>query len=152
MVGPQSQMASELNGSAGAAAWDHEKLNQLRLYLKDESPTDGFVEVLAGDTFPHHGSLVPGGGNSIGFEEMKIIEMLEYLKSVAAGRNHRPDFEDALAVANVQSAMIRSWENGTWEDVTPIDWRGGDFGNDPADDGPGHRSLAARTANRDRRH
>ena len=38
IFGPQSQMAFELNGSKGAISWDHEKLNQLRLYLPEEQP------------------------------------------------------------------------------------------------------------------
>jgi predicted dehydrogenase len=98
IFGPQSSMAFELNGSAGAASWDHEKLNQLRLYLAEEQPTDGFIEVLSGDAFPHQGSIVPGGGNSIGYEDLKLIEALEYLKSVAAGHPHHPGFDDPVVV------------------------------------------------------
>ena len=120
IFGPQSSMAFELNGSRGAASWDHEKLNQLRLYLPEEQPTDGFIEVLAGDAFPHQGNIVPGGGNSLGYEDMKIIEALEFLKSVAAGKEHRPNFGDALAVASVAAAMVRSWESERWEDVVSL--------------------------------
>ena len=97
IVGPQSSMAFELNGSKGAAAWDHEKLNQLRLYLPEEQPTDGFIEVLAGDAFPNQGNIVPGGGNSLGYEDLKLIEALAFLRSVAAGRPHSPGFTEALA-------------------------------------------------------
>ncbi len=120
IFGPQSSMAYELNGSKGAAAWDHEKLNQLQLYLPEEQPVDGFIEVLAGDAFPHQGNIVPGGGNSLGYEDLKIIEALEFLKSVVAGRRHRPDFDDALAVASVAAAMVRSWESERWEDVVSL--------------------------------
>lgn len=120
IFGPQSQMAFELNGSKGAASWDHEKLNQLLLYLPEEMPTDGFIEVLSGDAFPHHGGFVPGGGNSIGYDDLKVIEALEFLKSARAGRRHSPDFADALAVAEVQSAMARSWESRQWEPVTSM--------------------------------
>jgi predicted dehydrogenase len=120
IFGPQSSMAFELNGSKGAASWDHERLNQLRLYLPEEQPTDGFIEVLAGDAYPNQGNIVPGGGNSLGYEDMKLIEALEFLRSVAAGRRHRPDFADALANASVAAAMIRSWSSQRWEDVTSL--------------------------------
>ena len=120
IFGPQSQMAFELNGSKGAASWDHEKLNQLRLYLPEEQPTDGYIEVLGGDAFPHQGNFVPGGGNSIGYENLKMIEAYEYLQSVVAGRRHRPDFTDALANASVAAAMVRSWETERWEDVVDL--------------------------------
>ncbi len=120
IFGPQSQMAFELNGSKGAAAWDHEMLNRLRLYLPEEQPEDGYIDVLAGDAFPNQGKIVPGGGNSLGYEDLKVIEALEYLRSVSSGRPHRPGFEDALANASVAAAMIRSWESGGWEDVVSL--------------------------------
>lgn len=120
IFGPQSSMAFELNGSKGAASWDHEKINQLMLYLAEEQPNDGFIEVLAGDAFPHQGNIVPGGGNSIGYEDMKIFESLEFLKSVVAGRPHHPGFDDALAVASVLAAMSKSWESEQWENIVSL--------------------------------
>lgn len=120
IFGPQSSMAFELNGSKGAASWDHEKLNQLRLYLPEEQPNDGFIEVLAGDAFPHQGNIVPGGGNSIGYEDMKVIEALEFCKAVRDGGPFDPGFEEALATASVAAAMARSWNSGTWETVTSL--------------------------------
>lgn len=120
IFGPQSSMAYELNGSKGAASWDHETLNQMKLYLPEETPVDGYIEVLAGDTFPHHGNFVPGGGNSLGYEDLKVIEALEFLKSVAAGTQGSPGFADALAVAEVSATMIRSFESERWEDVTSM--------------------------------
>ncbi len=120
IFGPQSSMAFELNGSRGAASWDHEKLNQLQLFLPEEQPTDGYIEVLSGDAYPHHGSFVPGGGNSIGYEDMKTIEALEYIKNVAAGLPNEPDFGDALANASVAAAMVRSWESEKWEEVVSL--------------------------------
>ena len=120
IFGPQSSMAFELNGSKGAASWDHERMNQLQLYLPEEQPTDGFIEVLAGDAFPNQAGIVPGGGNSLGYEDMKLIEALEFLRSVEAGRRHRPDFGDAVENASVAAAMIRSWSSERWEDVVSL--------------------------------
>jgi predicted dehydrogenase len=120
IFGPQSSMAFELNGSKGAASWDHEKLNQLQLYLPEEQPTDGFLEVLAGDAFRNQGNIVPGAGNSLGYEDLKLIEAFEFLSSVAAGRAHSPGFGDALANASVAAAMVRSWASERWEDVVSL--------------------------------
>ncbi len=120
IFGPQSQMSFEMNGSKGAAYWDHEKLTQLSLYRPAEQPTDGFVEVLSGDSYKHHGNFVPGGGNSIGYEDLKTIEALEFITAVAEGRPNKPDFGDALAAASVAAAMVRSWESEMWEDVVSL--------------------------------
>lgn len=121
IFGPQSSMAFELNGSKGAASWDHEKLNQLRLYLPEEQPVDGYIEVLAGDEFPHQGAIVPGGGNSLGYEDLKIIEAYEFLRAVARGEPHDPGFAAALANASVAATMVRSWESESWEDVVSLE-------------------------------
>ena len=120
IFGPQSQMAYELNGSRGAASWDHEKLNQLLLYLPEEQPTDGFIEVLSGGDFFHQNNIVPGGGNSIGYEDLKVIEALEFLKAVLGERPSDPSFDAALQVANVMDAMARSWDSERWEDVVDL--------------------------------
>jgi len=120
IFGPQSSMAFELNGSRGAASWDHEKLNQLQLYLPEEQPNDGFLEVLAGDAFRNQGNIVPGAGNSLGYEDLKLIEAFEFLSSVAAGRPNSPGFGDALANASVAAAMVRSWSSRRWEDVVSL--------------------------------
>jgi len=120
IFGPQSQMSFEVNGAKGAAMWDHEKLNQLQLYLPEEQPADGFIEVLSGDQFPHHGNFVPGGGNSIGYEDLKVIEALQFMTAVAVGGTNFPNFNDALNVASVMAAMIRSFESGKWEDVVSL--------------------------------
>jgi hypothetical protein len=51
---------------------------------------------------------------------MKIIELLEFVKSVGSGRNHHPDFGDALATASVAVAMARSWSSQGWEEVVSL--------------------------------
>jgi len=120
IFGPQSEMAFEMNGSRGAAAWSLETMNELRLYLPEETPADGFMRVLSGDAFPRHGGIVPGGGNPIGYEDLKVFEALEFLKSVVVGRQDTVGFAAALAAAEVEAAMARSWDSGTWEDVTRL--------------------------------
>lgn len=120
IFGPQSQMAFELNGSKGAAYWDHEHLNQLKLYLPEEQPTDGFMEVLAGGDYFQQGNIVPGGGNSIGYEDLKIIEALGFLRAVAEEQPFSPGFDAAVDVASVANAMVRSWESEQWETVTSL--------------------------------
>ncbi len=120
IFGPQSQMAFEMNGSKGAAAWNLETMNELQLYLPEETPADGYLRVLSGDGFPRHGAIVPGGGNPIGYEDLKVFEDLEFLKAVVEDRPAPVSFADALATAEVEAAMTRSWESGTWENVTSL--------------------------------
>ena len=98
IFGPQSSMAFELNGSKGAASWDHEKLNQLRSSIwPRNNPTTGSSRSWPATPFPRQGNIVPGGGNSLGYEDLKIIEALEYLTAVVEERRpFHPGFDDAF--------------------------------------------------------
>lgn len=119
IVGPESQCAFEVYGTKGSLRWNLETMNELDVFLTD-GPTRGYTRVYAGDRYPHHGAFVPGDANSIGYEDLKTIENLEFLTSVAAGRPHDPGFDAALAYVTVQDALLRSWRSERWEDVTPL--------------------------------
>ena len=72
----------------------------------------GYTTVLGGDRFGHHGIFVPGSGNTIGFEDLVTIEDYEFCTAVAEGRPFEPSFEQALAWAAVQDALLRSAQSG----------------------------------------
>jgi predicted dehydrogenase len=121
LVGPESQMAFDAYGTAGAVSWNLEHLNELRLYLATEEPHSGYTTVYGGDRFPHHGNFVPGCANPIGFEDLVAIEDYEFCRSLAEGRRHVPGFAEALDWVAVQSALLRSCASGRWEEVTPLE-------------------------------
>lgn len=121
IFGPKNEFAFELNGTKGALSWNFERMNELQVYLPtDDGLHNGFMRLVGGDQYPHHGNFNPGEGSGLGYEDLKIIEAYQFLESVAEGKQAQPGFEEALAVAEVHAAMIRSWESQSWEDVTPI--------------------------------
>ena len=134
MVGPQSQMAFEIYGTRGSISWNFETMNEMRIFLAEgeggarvDGPDgpgpvlhDGYTTVYAGDRYPYHGAFVPGDANSIGYEDLKVIEDLNYLEAVVSGEQHRPGFAEAIDYVSVQAALIRSWESGSWETVTSV--------------------------------
>jgi predicted dehydrogenase len=119
MVGPESENAFDVYGTRGAVGWNFERLNELRLYRKPVTGDrgSGYTTVLGGDRFGHHGVFVPGSGNAIGFEDLVTIEDYEFCSAVAEGRPYEPGFEQALAWASVQDALLRSVRSGGWEQV-----------------------------------
>lgn len=122
IVGPESQMAFDVYGTKGALSWNLEKMNELEVFLIDESGTAprGYTTVYAGDRYPFHGYFVPGDANSIGYEDLKVIENLQFLTSVAAGRQHDPGFVQAVEYVSFQDAWLRSCRSGRWEDVASL--------------------------------
>ena len=117
LVGPESENAFDVYGTRGAVGWNFERLNELRVYRATEDRGSGYTTVLGGDRFSHHGIFVPGSGNTIGFEDLVTIEDYEFCTAVAEGRPYEPGFEQALAWAGVQDALLRSAESGAWEEV-----------------------------------
>jgi len=117
--GPKCEMAFEINGTEGAARWNFERMNEVEVQFRSENPAnDGYTTVFGDPAHPYHGRFNPGPAIGLGYEDLKTIEAIEFLKSIVEGRQAAPGFEDALAVANVQAAMIRSWETERWQEVT----------------------------------
>lgn len=121
IYGPKCEMSFEVNGTKGALKWNFERMNELELYLPDESGThDGYTNLLGGPKYPQHGRFNPGDGIGMGYEDLKTIEAYQFLQSIVDGQQREPSFASALALANVQNAMIRSWESGAWETVQDL--------------------------------
>ena len=121
IFGPKCEMSFEVNGDRGALKWNFERMNELELYLPDGTPArDGFTRLLRGPAYPFHGRFNPGDGIGLGYEDLKTIEAYTFLQSIVDGEQRAPSFADALALANVQQAMIRSWESGRWEPVVSL--------------------------------
>lgn len=122
IIGPESQMAFDIYGTKGALRWNLETMNELDVFIVDESETAprGYTKVYAGDRYPYHGHFVPGDANAIGYEDLKVIENYEFLTAVAKGQQHAPGFAEALDYVAFQSAWLRSCDSGSWEDVSRL--------------------------------
>ncbi len=121
IYGPKCEMAFEVNGDKGAARWNFERMNELELYLPDGDVShDGTTRLLGGPAFGDHGRFNPGDGIGMGYEDLKAIEAYNFLQSIVDGKQRSPSFADALRLAEVQTAMIRSWESGGWEAIPAL--------------------------------
>lgn len=122
IIGPESQMAFEVYGTKGSLRWNLETMNEMDVYLVDESGVAprGYTKVYAGDRYPYHGHFVPGDANAIGYEDLKVIENFEFLSSVARGTQHDPGFAQAVEYVSFQSAWLRSCGSGHWETVESL--------------------------------
>lgn len=117
--GAKCDMSFEIHGTKGAIKWNMERMNELQLqWRNDENPAeDGYTTLLSGPAHPYHRHFNPAWGLNLGYDDLKVIEAYNFLTSVVTGQQGEPGFAEALAVANVQQAMMRSWESGRWETV-----------------------------------
>ena len=122
IMGPESQMAFDVYGTKGALRWNLETMNQMDVFLVDDDgwAPRGYTTVYAGDRYPFHGHFVPGDANSIGYEDLKVIENYHFLAAVASREQHEPGFAEAVDYVSFQDAWVRSCESGTWTDVVSL--------------------------------
>lgn len=122
IMGPECQMAFDVYGTNGALRWNLETMNEMEVFLVDESgrAPRGYTKVYAGDRYPFHGHFVPGDANSIGYEDLKVIENFNFLTAVASGEQHQPGFAEAVDYVSFQDAWVRSCGTGTWTDVVSL--------------------------------
>ncbi len=122
IFGPKVEMAFDVNGTKGAISWDFERMNEMSIYLPDGHVShDGYTRILSDPAHhPHHGAFNPAPGTGLGYDDLKCIEAYQFLRSIVDGVQRSPSFADALAVAEVQAAAARSWQSGTWEEVTSL--------------------------------
>ncbi len=119
--GPKAEYVFDLNGIEGALKWNFERMNELDVQFRNQNEAeDGYTTILGGPAHPFHARFNPGPGIGLGYEDLKTIEAYNFLQSIVTGKQGQPGFTEALAVANVQTAIECSWISEKWEEVTSI--------------------------------
>jgi len=107
----------EVNGSAGALAFNLERLNELELYDRADGSLAGFRTVLVTERdHPYLAAYWPSG-HVLGWEHTFIHTVHDFIEAVAAGKPVRPDFEDGLRAHRVIEAAERAARSRRWEAV-----------------------------------
>ena len=118
-TGRKNGLRVEVNGSRGSAVFDLERLNELEFY-DATGPADrqGFTRILVTEpTHPYMSGWWPPG-HIIGYEHSFTHQARDLIDAIAAGREPRPSFADALGVQRVLAAVEASADNGAgW---TPV--------------------------------
>ena len=72
----------------------------------------------------------PGPGNSMGYDDLKVIEAKKFLLSVTQGIPGACTIDDAQSAAEVVTAAVQSAESGAWVKVPTVP--GATYGGEPA--------------------
>ena len=101
-TGRKVEAAVEVTGTAGAARWNLNRLNELHVYLDEGDPLEkGFRTILLGPDHPLQKPFSPAHGVGISFLDTKIIEAHAFLESLRAGTAPSPSFRDAWHAARL---------------------------------------------------
>lgn len=118
--GAKCDMSFEIHGTNGALKWNMEEMNQIQFQRRrDDKPSeDGYTTLLSGPAHPYHGHFNPAWGLNLGYDDLKVIEAYNFLMSINTGKQREPSFKAAYDVAQVEMAVMRSWESEKWEVIT----------------------------------
>ena len=117
--GRKNALRVEISGSAGAIAFDLERLNELEYFDATEDPrTGGFRRILVTEaSHPYIAAWWPPG-HGLGYEHGFTHQVVDLVTALAAGSQPEPSFADGLAVQRVLAAVEASAAAGsTWVDV-----------------------------------
>jgi predicted dehydrogenase len=116
--GRKMQIDFEVVGAKGSLHFAQERLNELALYQPStQGSRDGFRTILAGPQHEPYGAFCVAPGHQLGFNDLKTIEIRDYLLAVAGETPRGPDFREGWEVQKVVDAVLRSAHERGWVNV-----------------------------------
>src|SRR3954453_7568672 len=135
VVGPQCGLSIEVYGTEGSATWNFERMNELKLALGRGGAHAGYTTILGNPGMGDYGKFQPGPGNSMGYDDLKVVEAKKFLQSVTHGAPGACTMFDAQSAADLVSASVATAASGPWVKVPSV--QGATYGGEPAGAGAG---------------
>lgn len=113
-VGEQNNYGFEIHGTKGAVLWDFRRMGELGVSRGTAYQDQSVTTVFVGPGHGEYAAFQPGSANSMGYDDLKVIEAYHFLRSIEEGTAYGATLEDAVRSAAALDAMVRSAERGTW--------------------------------------
>lgn len=117
-TGRKMHLSFEISGTRGALVFNQERLNEL-LFFRVSTPAReaGFVRIESGPAHPPYGQFCVAPGHQLGFNDLKTIEMAEFLAAIGGAERRGPDFHEAWEIQRVVDAAVESSKARTWREL-----------------------------------
>ena len=117
-TGRTMQLGFEIVGEKGTLSFTQERLNELLFFKVDADGTrNGFRTITAGPQHPPYGNFCIAPGHQIGFNDLKTIEIADFLTAIAGGSAPFADFREGYEVQRVIEAARVSSRERRWVEV-----------------------------------
>jgi predicted dehydrogenase len=117
-TGRKCGLTFEVYGTRGSIAFDQERMNELKLYETGQAAARaGYKTILAGPAHGDYARFCPAPGHGLGINDLKVIELHNFIRAVERGEGFYPDFDEGLAVQRVMAAIETSSTERAWVDV-----------------------------------
>jgi predicted dehydrogenase len=114
--GRKNFLGFEINCANGSIIFDYERMNELKVCVFSERDPD-FKRINMGPNHPYGQHFWPIAALGVGYHEVKMIEIHDFVRSVVSGARPRPDFADGVANQRVLEALEASARDQRWVTV-----------------------------------
>lgn len=117
-TGRKFRQGYEIYGTKGSLVYDYDEVNRLRFYSNEDRPgRRGFRAIDVGPEHPTYGAFLPLANLSLGYNETKIIEAAEVIRSITTGQPMWPDFDVGHHICQIVDACMASARQRSWVDI-----------------------------------
>ncbi|MBW9211440.1 Gfo/Idh/MocA family oxidoreductase [Mumia sp. zg.B21] len=113
-VGEQCSYGIEVHGERGALAWDFRRMGELRVCLDQDYQDASYATVFVGPEDGVVSAFQPGAGIAMGYDDLKVVEALRLVESIATGTPRGATIDDAVVAAEIVEAMRASIVERRW--------------------------------------
>jgi predicted dehydrogenase len=111
--GRKMDIGFELTCERGSIAFDGERANELSVYRHGEpAGLQGFRTIRIDGAHPDYGAFIPAPAHGLGFNDLKTIELHDFLLAVVGRRNLDPDLDTACRIGRICEAVLDSSVSG----------------------------------------
>ncbi|MCB1338113.1 MAG: Gfo/Idh/MocA family oxidoreductase [Maritimibacter sp.] len=117
-TGRKFMQGYEIYGTKGSLVYTYDEVNRLRFYTNDDpAGRRGFRAIDVGPEHPSYAAFLPLPNFSLGYNETKIIEAAEVVRSVISGQPMWPTFENGHHITQIVDACMASSRLRAWVDI-----------------------------------
>jgi predicted dehydrogenase len=108
----------EIYGTKGSLVYNYDEVNRLRFYSSADQPgRQGYREIDVGPENPNYAAFLPIANFALGYNESKMIEVAEVVRSIATGEAMWPTFESGHHIAQIVDACLSSSKLRQWVQI-----------------------------------
>lgn len=117
-MGRKFKQTYEVYGTKGSIAYDYDEVNRLRFYSnEDREGRRGFREIDVGTENETFRAFLPLPNFALGYNESKIIEAFEVIRSITTNTLAWPTFETGHHICQIIDAVMESSQSRRWVDI-----------------------------------
>ena len=117
-TGRKFMQTYEIYGTKGSLAYTYDEVNRLRFYSNDDKiGRRGYREIDVGPENETFRAFLPLPNFALGYNESKIIEAAEVIKSIFTNTPAWPTFENGHHICQIVDACMTSSDTQSWVDI-----------------------------------